>query len=165
MPATRRTSPDAVSPRAKTHNYLNLVLANREVQVQDPEAWAVLLDHNGNLAEGLGSNLFLVREGRLFTPHERYVLPGISRQTVMELASGSCIEVIEQDLDLFDAFTADECFLSSTSLCMLPVTSINGRKIGSEMPGPVTQTLMDAYAKLLDFDFVGQYLRQLPKDA
>jgi hypothetical protein len=81
--------PDALTPRAKTHNYLNLVLAEQEAHSLDPEAWAVLLDAHGNLCEGLGSNLFLVRDGMLLTPRERLVLPGVSRRTVIELAAGS----------------------------------------------------------------------------
>jgi branched-chain amino acid aminotransferase len=68
VPSVRRTPPDAFSPRVKSHNYLNLVMAEREVHARDPEAWAVLLDVNGNLCEGLGSNIFLVRDGRLLTP-------------------------------------------------------------------------------------------------
>jgi branched-chain amino acid aminotransferase len=161
IPATRRTPPDALSPRAKTHNYLNLMIADREVRSQHPDAWAVLLDHDGNLGEGLGSNIFLVREGRVVTPRERFVLPGISRQTVMELAVAKGIPVEERDLDLFDAFTADECFLTSTSLCLLPVATVNGRSIGDGNRGPITQALIDAYSELLDFDFVAQYTDRL----
>ena len=86
IPATRRTPPDAVSPRAKTQNYINLQLADREVRAQDPDAWAILLDHDGNIAEGLGSNIFFVRDGELLTPRARFVLPGISRETVIDLA-------------------------------------------------------------------------------
>ena len=78
--AQRRIAPDMLSPRAKTHNYLNLIIAEQSVKRQDPDAWAVLLDANGNLAEGMGSNIFVVREGELFTPYERYVLPGVSRR-------------------------------------------------------------------------------------
>lgn len=161
VPATRRTPPDSQSPRAKTHNYLNLLLADQEVRSQDAEAWAILLDHAGNLAEGLGSNIFFVRDGELFTPQARFVLPGISRETVMDLATEAQIRVHECDLDLFDAFTADECFLTSTSLCLVPVATINGRQIGDALPGPVTTQLMDAYKRELDFDFVAQYLRRL----
>ena len=161
VPATRRTPPDAVSPRAKTHNYINLLLADQEVRAQDPLAWAILLDHNGNIAEGLGSNIFFVRDGELFTPQSRYVLPGISRDTVIEVARARGIQCHETDVDLFDAFTADECFLTSTSLCMVPVTSINGRQIGNDLPGPVTAKLIDGYRELLNFDFVAQYLRHL----
>src|SRR5262249_58334499 len=67
----RRVPPDSLTPRAKTHNYLNLIVADQEVQSIDPEAWAVLLDVNGNLAEGLGSNIFIVRGDDLVTPREK----------------------------------------------------------------------------------------------
>ena len=162
IPATRRTPPDAVSPRAKTQNYINLQIADREVRARDPHAWAVLLDHHGNIAEGLGSNIFFVRDGELLTPRARFVLPGISRETVIELAGEEGIAVHETDLDLFDAFTSDECFLTSTSLCMVPVSSVDGRPIGGGgVPGPVTAQLVEAYKRLLDFDFVAQYTSRL----
>ena len=86
IPSHRRVPPDSLTPRAKTHNYLNLIVANQEVQSSDPEAWAVLLDVNGNLCEGMGSNIFVVRGGEVLTPREKFVLPGVSRQTVIELA-------------------------------------------------------------------------------
>ena len=166
VPATRRTPPDAVSPRAKTQNYINLQLADREVRSQDPNAWAVLLDHDGNIAEGLGSNIFFVRDGELLTPRARFVLPGISRETVIDLAGEEGIAVHETDLDLFDAFTSDECFMTSTSLCMVPVSSINGRPIGDgNVPGPVTARLVEAYKRLLDFDFVAQYTNKLQAES
>src|SRR5262249_49408461 len=162
VPPTRRTPPDAFSPRAKSHNYLNVIIGDQEARAANPNAWAVLLDLTGNLAEGMGSNIFLLREGRLLTPRERYVLPGVSRATVIELAEALGIPLAEQDIDLYDAYTAEEAFLTSTSLCLCPVQSINGRKIGSgKVPGPVTQRLTEAYAKLADCDFVAQYLRYL----
>jgi branched-chain amino acid aminotransferase len=162
VPAIRRTAPDMLSPRAKTHNYLNLVMGDLEAKAADPEAWAVLLDANGNLCEGTGSNIFVVRNGIVMTPRERYVLPGISRETVIELAREIGQPLVEADIDLYDAYTADEAFLTSTSLCLCPVRSINGRHVGVDtIPGPVTQRLMDAFAKLLDFDYVAQYKRRL----
>ena len=162
VPATRRPGPEVQSPRAKTHNYLNLVLADMEARAVNPAAWAVLLDQQGNLAEGLGSNLFLVRDGRLLTPMARNVLPGVSRATVIELAESLAIPFAEQDLDLYDAYTAEEAFLTSTSLCMCPIKSINGALVGGgKFPGPVTQRLIDAYIKLAGCDFVAQYLRHL----
>jgi branched-chain amino acid aminotransferase len=162
VPAVRRTAPDMLSPRAKTHNYLNLVMGDLEAKAADPEAWAVLLDANGNLCEGTGSNIFVVRNGTVMTPRERYVLPGISRETVIELARAIGQPLAEADIDLYDAYTADEAFLTSTSLCICPIRSINGRHVGVDtMPGPVTQRLIDAYTKLLDFDFVAQYTRRL----
>ena len=162
IPSARRVPPDALTPRAKTHNYLNLIVANQEVQSVDPEAWAILLDVNGNLAEGLGSNIFVVRGGEILTPREKFVLPGVSRQTVIDLARQDGLQVLESDIDLYDAYTADEVFLTSTSLCICPVTKVNGAKIGpaDQVWGPVTKQLADAYARFVNFDFVGQYLRR-----
>jgi branched-chain amino acid aminotransferase len=158
----RRTPPDSLSPRAKMHQYLNLLLADREVKAQNSSAWAVLLDVNGNLSEGQGSNIFLVRDGRLQTPRERYVLPGVSRQATIDLARQIEIPFEENDLDLYDAYTADECFLTSTSLCICGVRSLNGRTFAAgQVPGPVTQRLTDAYKEMVGCDFVAQYLRRL----
>ena len=161
VPAHRRTPPECLTPRAKTHNYLNMIVANHEVQSIDPEAWAVLLDINGNLAEGMGSNIFVVRDGRLLTPREKFVLPGISRQTVIELAREAGIEVVEDDIDLYDSYAADEMFLTSTSLGLCPVTSINGMHIGpdDQVWGPMTKQLADAYSAYVEHDLVGQYLK------
>jgi branched-chain amino acid aminotransferase len=161
-PSLRRTSPESLSPRAKMHQYLNLVLADREVKAQNSAAWAVLLDVNGNLSEGQGSNIFLVRNGGLLTPREKYVLPGVSRQAVIDLARQIEIPFEENDIDLYDAYTADECFLTSTSLCVCGVRSLNGRVFtAGEVPGPVTQRLIEAYKQLVRCDFVAQYLQRL----
>ena len=162
VPSHRRVPPDSLTPRAKTHNYLNLIVADQEVQSIDPEAWAVLLDINGNLAEGLGSNIFIVRRDEIVTPREKFVLPGVSRQTVIELARAERFAVHEADVDLYDAYNADEVFLTSTSLCICPVTRVNGVDIGpkGQVWGPVTQRLADAYRRLVDCDFAGQYLKR-----
>jgi branched-chain amino acid aminotransferase len=162
VPSHRRVPPDSLTPRAKTHNYLNLVVANQEVQSLDPEAWAVLLDVNGNLAEGMGSNIFVVRDSEILTPQARFVLPGVSRQTVMDLAHEEGFTLHEGDIDLYDAYNAEEVFLTSTSLCICPVTKVNGVKVGPEgqVWGPVTQRLADAYRRFVGHDFVGQYLKR-----
>jgi branched-chain amino acid aminotransferase len=162
VPSVRRTPPDALSARTKTNNYLNVVAGDLEVKARDPEAWAILLDAHGNLAEGIGSNVFLVQGGTVFTPREQFVLPGVSRQTVIDLARQAGIPIVEKDLDLFDAYNAEEAFLTSTSLCICPVRSINDVRIGSgALPGPVTRELTDAYCRLVDYDFVAQYLKHL----
>jgi branched-chain amino acid aminotransferase len=166
VPATRRTGPAMQSPRAKTHNYLNLILADLEVQAQNPEAFAVLLDENGNLCEGRGSNIFMVSDGVLMTPRERYVLPGISRQTVIELAYSENIPFEEKDFDLFDAYNGDEFFVTSTSFCICPVRSINGVVFGDgSVPGPVTRRLMQAYVDLVGFDWISQYAKHPATEA
>lgn len=162
VPSVRRTPPDAFSPRAKSHNYLNLVLADMEAKVVDPDAWAILLDSHGALTEGIGSNIFTVKDGQVSTPRGRFVLGGISRETVIELAEENQIPVVERDIDMFDAITADEVFLTSTSLCICPVSTVQGRTIADgDIPGPITETLMDAYVDLVDYDWVGQYLKRL----
>jgi len=160
-PSVRRTPPQALSPRVKTHNYLNMIAGDLEVRAQDPGAWAILLDTAGNLAEGLGSNIFLVQQGTLVTPREQTVLSGISRETVIDLAREAGIPVVEKDVDLYDAYNADEAFLTSTSLCICPVANVNGARIGTAMPGALTRQLTEAYGRFVDFDFVGQYLKRL----
>ena len=158
----RRVAPSMLSPRAKTHNYLNMIVAEQPVKALNPDAWAVLLDENGNLAEGMGSNIFIVRGGQLFTPSERYVLPGVSRHMTMDMAKQLGITCTLGDIDLFDAANAEEMFLTSTSLCILPVKSFNGAPVADgKVPGPITQRLIGAYAKSVSCDFVGQYLKFL----
>ena len=86
----------------------------------NPEAWAILLDHHGNLSEGVGSNLFIVEDGVIATPQDLYVLCGISRETVIDLAGEIGITVVKKDIDLYDAYNADEAFITSTSFLCLP---------------------------------------------
>lgn len=163
--AVRRTAPSMLSPRAKLNNYLNLIVAGQPIKAANPDAWPMLLDENGNLAEGSGSNVFIVENGALRTPRERYVLPGVSRQMVIDLAARLGVPCAESDIDLFDAANAEEMFLTATSLCILPVASFNGAAVGGGNwtgAGPVTQRLIDAYAAEVGCDFVAQYLDRLP---
>ena len=161
-PAVRRSSPDSLSPNAKTHNYLNLVVGDLEARAHNPDCWPLLLDHRGFLCEGTGSNVFLVRGGALFTPRAPYVLAGISRQTVIELAGKLGIAVTEADLSPYDAVTAEEAIITSTSFCLCPVRSYDGVVLGDgTVPGPVTRRLTEAFIAEAGFDFVAQYLRHL----
>jgi branched-chain amino acid aminotransferase len=160
VPSTRRVAPSMLSPRAKTHNYLNMIIGEQEAKATNPNSWAVLLDENGNLAEGIGSNIFIVRDRVIYTPSERFVLPGVSRQMAMDLAVQLGFELVEGDIDLFDAYVAEEAFITSTSFCICPVRSINGNRMAEKaIPGPVTKKLMDAYVNYVKFDWVQQYLR------
>ncbi len=161
-PSVPRIPPRFLSPRAKTHNYLNLILGDLEAQATEPDSWAVLLDESGNLTEGRGSNIFLIKDGAVTTPQGQFVLDGITRGMVLDLATGLGLPVAERDLDLFDAYTADEAFLTSTSLCVCPISSVNGAAIGDgKVPGPVTQRLMSAFSDLAGMDYVEQYLSHL----
>ena len=161
-PSVRRTPPESVSPRAKTHNYLNLVMGELEVKAADPQALSILLDLDGNLCEGMGSNIFIVRDGELATPRDRFVLAGISRSVTFELAESLNLPVRQMDIDLFDAYAADEVFVTSTSWCICPVSTINGSSVGSgQVPGPVTKRLQEAYSALVGVDIIRQYTRWL----
>jgi len=162
VPSVRRTPPESLSPRAKIQNYANLVQAEFEAKERNPESWPILLDMNGNLCEGPGSNFFIVRDGAVVTPREQYILAGISRSTTLELASELGLETTEADIDLYDAYTADEAFVTSTSFCICPVISVNGSVIGEgSIPGPITRRLLNAYSGLVGIDIAGQYLSRL----
>ena len=93
VPSVRRTPPEVQSPRAKVQNYVNLVQATMEVTSQNPDNWPILLDTSGNLSEGPGSNIFIVKDGIVMTPKEQYILSGISRRVTIELAQELGIEV------------------------------------------------------------------------
>jgi len=161
-PAVRRTPPESLDPNIKSHNYLNLVLADLEVRDRSSHAWAVLLDTRGYLCEGIGSNIFLVKDDVVFTPDAQYVLAGVSRQVVIELALAEGFEVRETDLTVIDAAESDEAFITSTSFCICPVRTYDGVTLGvSQAPGPVTQRLSEAFAGEVGHDFVSQYLQAL----
>ena len=156
----RRTPPEAISPRYKSMSYGNLVAGDIEVQAMRPGATCILLDTRGCLCEGLGSNIFIVRDGEVLTPHERYVLAGLSRTTLMDIAADKHIPLREADIDLYDAYVADEAFITSTSWCLVPVKSINGKPLAAGAWGPVTRRLSEGYKERLGgFDYVAQYTR------
>jgi len=162
VPSVRRTPPEVLSPRAKIQNYANLVQAEFEVTSINPEAWPILLDMNGNMSEGPGSNFFIIKNGKVITPKEQYVLAGISRSTTLELAAELGLETLEADIDLYDVYTADEAFVTSTSFCICPVLSVNGAIIGEgEIPAPITKRLLSAYSGLVGIDIEQQYLSRL----
>jgi branched-chain amino acid aminotransferase len=161
-PTARRIPPESLNPNVKSHNYLNLVLADLEIRDKADNPWAVLLDTRGFLSEGIGSNLFLIRDGQLLTPRAQYVLEGVSRQVVFELASSLGMSVLEADLSIVDAENADEAFITSTSFCLCPVRTYNDKQIGNgSVPGPITQSLINAFCELVNFDFVAQYISTL----
>jgi branched-chain amino acid aminotransferase len=160
-PGIRHTPPQCVEPRAKTVSRMNLVLAEMEAQQQDPEAWALLLDLEGHITEYSSGNFFIVRKGSLITPFERRSLGGIARETVLEFAEELGIPTREADITPYDAYNADEAFITSTSKCVLPVGRLNGIRIGQQIPGPITQRLLDTWSARVEVDIVGQALRHL----
>ena len=94
------------------------------------------------------------------------MLEGVTRNIVLDLSAGLGLPTEEKDLDLFDAYTADEAFLTSTSLCICPVAAVNGTTVGDgRVPGPITERLTSAFSDLAGMDYVAQYLSHLPANA
>ncbi|MBN2293129.1 MAG: branched-chain-amino-acid transaminase [Pirellulales bacterium] len=147
--STTRNHPAALSPRVKSLNYLNNILAKIE-GLQAGCIEALMLNHKGEVAECTGDNIFLVRNGKILTPpNEAGILEGVTRDAVIELArDGAGIEVKEVPLTKHDVYIADECFLTGTAAEVIPVVKVDSRVIGDGSPGPVTRDLIARFKKL-----------------
>jgi branched-chain amino acid aminotransferase len=146
--ATRRTAPAALSPRVKSLNYLNNILAKIEAQ-QAGAAEGIMLNEQGYVAECTGDNLFVVKNSLLLTPPVNSgILEGVTRQVVLELARQNGFPIREQDLTRYDIFVADECFLTGTAAEVIPAVQLDRRTIGTGQPGPVTLKLMEDFRGL-----------------
>lgn len=146
-------------PKLKTHSRMHFNLAELEAARSDPAGWPVLCDAVGNLGEGSGYNLFVVRDGRVSTPSAGGVLAGISRAYTLELAASLGIDTTETLLQPFDLYTADEAFFTGTSPCILPVTRADGLSIGSGEPGPITSKLLHAWGERVGVDISAQAIK------
>jgi branched-chain amino acid aminotransferase len=136
-------------------------LAEIEVKLVDPRAQGILLDIDGNIAENKGGNFFIFADGVLKTPLTSNALAGVSRATVLELATELGIPVRECDLQPYDVYTADEAFFTSTPYCIMPATRFNGLPIGDGQVGAVTKCLLAAWSERVGVDIVAQGLKQL----
>jgi branched-chain amino acid aminotransferase len=143
-----RNHPAALSPRVKSLNYLNNILAKIEA-IRAGCLEAIMLNHNGEVAECTGDNVFLVKKGVLRTPPVNDgALEGITRNAVMELARAASITVQEATLTRHDVYAADECFLTGTAAEVIPVVKCDGRAIGTGKPGPITKQLHERFHQL-----------------
>ena len=143
-----RNHPAALSPRVKSLNYLNNILAKIEGQHAGCVE-ALMLNHKGEVAECTGDNIFLVRDGALLTPSmESGILEGITRDAVIEIARAAGIVVREIPLTKHDVYIADECFLTGTAAEVIPVVKVDSRTIGAGVPGPITRDLSERFHKL-----------------
>jgi branched-chain amino acid aminotransferase len=163
-PATRRNPPTSLSPKAKISNKMNHFIAQFEAKAVDPGALALMLDQDGNITEAAGANFVFVADGCLKVPNRRHVLPGISMEAALEMAENQGIPVEEGDYTTFDVYQADEAFLSSTSYCVLPVTSLNGWTIGTGEPGPITQGLLASWSDMVGVNVVDQAMSHIPRE-
>lgn len=143
--SVRRNHRMALDPAIKSCNLINNILAVQDAQARGAQE-PVLLNHDGDVAEGAGSNVFLVARGGLLTPPlEAGILPGVTRALVLEIARGLGIAAREDTVRVEDLMAADEAFITSTLKEVCPVRAIDGRPVGSGHPGPVTKQLLQAY--------------------
>jgi len=144
----RRNSQSPLS-RLKSANYLESILARQEARAAGVDE-ALCLNEKGLLAEASMSNIFLITDGILRTPGQGSgILPGITREVVLELAWRLGINALEQDIRLDELFHAQEAFLTNSLIEVMPLTEIDGKPIGSGRPGSLTKKLMVAYKELV----------------
>lgn len=130
-------------------NYINSIMALQEA-ARDGYDEALLLDHDGMVAEGSGENIFIVRDGKLFTPELTSALEGITRHTVFKLADDLGVEVAERRITRDEVYIADEAFFTGTAAEVTPIRELDNRTIGDGMPGPITKKLQKAYLDVVE---------------
>lgn len=139
--STIRNHPMALPPQIKSLNYLNNILAKIE-SIDAGTGEAIMYNHLGYVAEATGDNVFVVKNGIVYTPPvQAGSLDGITRRVVIRLAKQEGITVIEQDMTRFDLYAADEIFLTGTAAEVIGVVEMDGRLIGNGKPGPMTKRL------------------------
>ncbi len=147
--STVRNHPASINPRIKSLNYLGSILAKIEgLQAGCNEA--LMLNLNGEVAECTADNIFLIKQGRIATPHVNAgILDGITRRAVIELAQQAGIPVAETTLTRHDVYVADECFLTGSAAEVIPVIKVDSRPIGTGQVGPITKQLIAAFKALV----------------
>ncbi len=160
IPSVRSYSSSSLDPKVKHYSRGNFALAQLEVGDIDGDAYAVLLDQDGNLTEGTTNNFFVVTDGVIRTAKDTSILQGISRMAVFDLAHQLNIPVVEEDLQPYDAYTADEAFLANSVFQLLPINAIDKRGVKDSVPGPISKQLLAAWSELVGVDIVGQALEQ-----
>lgn len=161
-PSNRHVPPQCIDPKMKYRSRLHYWLAEQEAKLVDPNAATLLLDLDGNIAEFSGGNILIVKDGAIVSPPTRNILPGISRQTVIELASELEIPFLEKDFQVYDVCNAEEAFEATTPFCLMPVTKINNIPIADGKPGPVFRKLLEAWSERVGLDIAEQIRNDSP---
>ena len=147
----RRVADTGIPARAKiTGLYANSALAKTEAQLNGFDE-AIMLDERGHISEGSGENIFVIMDGKIYTPPPSSdILVGITRDTVMQLARDELgIDVIERDIDRSEVYTADECFMTGTAAHVTPVVELDRRAIGDGSIGPISKELVHLYFDII----------------
>ncbi len=146
----RRNPVDATTHEIKSLNYLNSVLAKMEANACGVDE-AMCLESNGYIAEGVGENVFIVKNGEVFTPPTSTgALAGITAKVVEEICAKLGIKLTITNLTPFMLFTADEAFFTGTAMEMVPIREVNKRQIGNGKPGPISKKLMHEFQKVIE---------------
>lgn len=157
IPSQRMIPATLLEPKVKNRNRIHYLMANIELShYKGRNPWALLLDPDGFLSEGTGSNFFLVRKGYIYTPEPRNILRGISRDYVIDLARELDIPLVEKNLEPYDILTADEAFFSCTPFSIAPATRFQGRDIGDGKVGMVYSRLIERWSRNVGVDIIGQ---------
>jgi branched-chain amino acid aminotransferase len=142
LSSVRRNHPLALDPAIKSCNLINNILAVQEAQARGAFE-PILLNDMGEVAESASANVFLVADGTLVTPPlDAGILPGVTRQIVLELAAAAQIPLREEPVAVKDLLAADEAFITSTLKEVMPIATVDGRPVGAGRPGPVTLRLL-----------------------
>ncbi|MHC2069543.1 branched-chain-amino-acid transaminase [Bremerella sp. T1] len=145
--ATIRNHPAALSPRIKSLNYLNNIMAKIEASNAGCLE-ALMLNHKGEVSECTADNIFIVRDGNLLTPPtDAGILEGVTREVVLELAKAAGIPTFEKTLTRHDVYVADECFMTGTAAEVIGVVKVDDREIGDGKPGPITKKLKQLFVE------------------
>ncbi|MDG1897517.1 MAG: aminotransferase class IV [Fuerstiella sp.] len=161
---SRAIPAQSLDARIKNRSRLAYTMADAEARLVDPDAQCVILDVHGNVSENKGGNICVVTDGELKTPTTENSLAGISRQTVLELAAELGIPVRECRLQMYDLYTADEVFFTSTPYCIMPATRFNGLPVADGQVGTITKRLLAAWSQRVGVDITAQAQRQLDEE-
>jgi len=157
IPAQRMIPAQLLEPKAKNRNRIHYLMANIEAsRYKGKNVWALLLDPDGFVTEGTGSNFFIVKNGTLLSPEPRNILRGISRQYVIELAAELGVPFCETNLEPYDVMNADEAFFTCTPFCMLPATKFLGQNIGDGTIGSIFMQLISTWGNNVGVDILAQ---------
>lgn len=130
-------------------NYLNSIIATQEAKRNGVDE-AILLDHNGNVSEAPGENIFIVRDEQLATPSlASSALEGITRDAVIKIARDLDIDVVERDIPRMELSMSDEIFLTGTAAEITPIISMDSKKVGNGKPGVITKKMMKEYTNIV----------------
>ncbi|MDH3192205.1 MAG: branched-chain amino acid transaminase [Nitrosopumilus sp.] len=146
----RKFSDNSTPPQAKMGgNYLNSIIATQEAKRNGFDE-AILLDHNGNVSEAPGENIFIVREGQLTTPPlSSSALEGITRDAVIKIAKDLDIDVVEREITRSELIISEEIFLTGTAAEITPIISMDSKKISNGKPGDITKKMMQEYTDIV----------------